>query len=56
MEIPLYRFELAYQGKRYEIHATSLDRALGILREQLEQKALKERRDAIANANTKRSG
>lgn len=54
-DVTVYRYELAYQGKRYEIHATSLDRALGILQDQLEQKALKERRLG-ANTNSKRGG
>lgn len=51
----MYRYELAYQGKRFEIHATSLDRALGILKDQLEQKALKERR-LDADTSAKRGG
>lgn len=54
-DVTMYRYELAYQGERFEIHATSLDRALGILKDQLEQKALKERRLG-ANTNSKRSG
>ena len=53
-DVTVYRYELAYQGKRYEIHATSLDRALGILNDQLEQKVLKERRLG-ANTNSKLS-